>query len=259
MHSQQKATGMAPLDRDIVAFQAEVEHTLRPLHMREAAPSVAARQRGFAQFACLGPIVLVGIGFLAVLVFLPLASIVIDQGYGLILAIVLPPILLLTARWLGRINAQNQQQEVYRYQQMIDELIALEPDEPHWTETRERLQQQTRLGAAEREQLDREWEAAHARYAAALLERQDVLVVICPVLRTDTRDVFTIARRLSGALHQAVQQGTLPIPLFPMLVATMSMQVIRRGVGNVCGMLNGQRPLAAQSAEQQAPMREPGE
>lgn len=216
------------IDGDIVAFQSQVEAALRPLHLREASPAAALRSQGFAQFACLGPIVLMLLAVVALLVVLPLAQNLAAQGYGLVLLVVVPVLLLLVSNWLGRLNRQQQQATVQRYQTLVDELMALEPQNSEWHSLHQQLQQQTRLSGQEQDRLRQEWEAAHARKAAALLHQPEVLAYVCPVLRSHTSEVFTIARRISAALHPAVQQGelrSLDVPLFPMLVATLAMQL----------------------------------
>lgn len=226
-------TRLEHLEHDVLAFQSEVEALLRGLHMRQEAPAAAERAGGI-QFACLGPIALVFAGFVALFLIAPTAQRLANQGLGLVVVVLLPLGLLLLARWLGKLNRQQQQSQVGQYREMLDDLIRLEPDNPTWPSEQEALRQQTRLSVAEQDRLRNAWEQVCARHAAELLATAPVRECICPVLHPGTGDIFAIGRRISGALHSGVQQGQVQVPLIPLLVAQMAMEIERRGVAQVC-------------------------
>ncbi len=221
------------LEHDVLAFQSEVEAILRPLHMQQEAPAVAARAGGI-QFACLGPIALVFAGFVALFLILPTVQRMMNQGLGLVVVLLLTLGLLLLAQWLGRLNQQQQRSQVGQYIEMLDDLIRLEPENPAWRSEQEALRQQTRLSVPEQNRLRKQWEQVCARHAAELLAQEPVRACICAVLHPDTTDIFAIGRRISGALHSGVQQGQVRMPLIPLLVAQMAMEIERRGVQQVC-------------------------
>ncbi len=220
-------------ETDLLTFQSEVEAILRPLHMRREAPGAAVRAQGI-QFACLGPIIFVGVAFLLLFGVFPVLQMFINQGSGVFAVFILSGGLFLLARWLGKLNQQQQHGRVEQYMHMLDELIQLEPDNPIWQTERMALAAQSRLSVPEQERIRNLWEQTTAQHAAALLERTDVLACICPVLLHKDGDVFASARRIAGALHRSVTDGQLAAVLTPIVVAHMALLIDQRGIAQVC-------------------------
>lgn len=220
-------------ETDLLTFQSEVEAILRPLHMRREAPGAAVRAQGI-QFACLGPIILVGVAFLLLFGILPTLQSLTSQGGGVVAVVVLSGGLFLLARWLGKLNQQQQRGRVGQYMHMLDELIQLEPDNPIWQTERTTLAAQSRVSVSDQERIRNLWEQTTAKHAAALLERTDVLACICPVLLDKGGDVFAFARRIAGALHRSVTDGQLAAVLTPIVVAHMALLIDQRGIAQVC-------------------------
>lgn len=227
----------AHADFDSTTFQQQIEDELKPLYLEEQSPVAAMRLRSrtSTSVAWLGPIALVGIVLLIICAGLPLADMLIQQGYGMVVVVVVPLALLLLARWLGQ--RQKAQQQSLRDQQLhiVDEMRALEPDVQEWDDLQERILHGQKLDIDEQTRLLEQWEEVGKRKAAEYLERQDVRDAVCPVLRGQRHDVFSIARTITPTLLDEIAAGTVPVPRVPLLFAALALQIHRSGIESVCG------------------------
>ncbi len=131
---------------------------------------------------------------------------------------------------------QDAQPLMHDDQRLLEELVALDPENMMG----KRIQQQVsadperKLTVHERTVILVLRDQASIKKAAEIVAREDIRSFLCPGLLRGSDDVFELSKIVTPVILGLVAAGTITIPLIPVLVAAIALQISRMSIASIC-------------------------
>ena len=115
------------------------------------------------------------------------------------------------------------------HERWLDELRQLEPAAAAWCDEQARLREEWGLTPDLLDELQRRRREAAERWATAVLARRDVRERLCASLPKATGDSGAVAAAVTPRLAELVETGVVALPLLPVVVAAVALEITRAG------------------------------
>ena len=115
------------------------------------------------------------------------------------------------------------------YERWLDDLRQLEPASAGWCDEQARLREEWGLTPALLDELQSRRREAAGRWATAALACRDVRTRLCASLPEATGDLGAVAAAVTPRLAELVETGVVALPLLPVVVAAVTLEITRAG------------------------------
>ena len=115
------------------------------------------------------------------------------------------------------------------HERWLDELRRLEPTAAAWCDEQARLREEWGLTPALLDELQHRRREAAERWATDVLARRDGWERLCTSLPKATGDLGAVAAAVTPRLAELVESGVVALPLLPVVVAAVALEITRAG------------------------------